>query len=522
MHKRPCRCTKRLDQQFFTQFTLFVLCISKTSSMVAPGKLGHCCSWLLVFSLICFVPSAAAYVGLNYGRNGDNLPSPSQAVSLLRNLGMSQVRIYDSDPTVLAAFQGSNIQLVIGLLNSELDDIGASYASASAWVASKILPYVNSTNIFAIGVGNEVLTGFTNASSLLVPAMNNIYNALTANNLQSIKVSSPCSMELLAQSYLPSSGKFSSNYSDIPVLLEFLTRTSSPYMVNVYPWKAYTAQRDAISLDYALFYPNAGVFDSGASYTYTNLFDAQVDAVYAALTKANHSDLVVVVSETGWPTAGDTGEAGASIQNAQTYNANLVKRVMSNTGTPARPGAMLNVFLYELYNENLNVGPASQRNFGLFNPDSTPVYAINFGGSNSGGNGYGYGRRSWCIAKQGISETALQISIDFACGMGNVNCTAIQPNGTCFLPDTRYSHASYAMNQVYVNSFNGTSACNFQGAARITTTDPSYGSCVYPASTISYSGSHMSTRRFSSAQQLYQLFFLLFAIICWAYTGAEL
>lgn len=299
----------------------------------------------------------------------------------------------------MSAFQNSNIQLVIGVPNGDLLDLAASNTSATTWVTTKILPFLNSTNIYAVSVGNEVLTGFPTSSSSLVPAMNNIYAALTANNLQSIKVSSPCSMDLLAQSYYPSSGAFNGSYTDVTGLLDFLSRTSSPFMVNVYPWKAYAANPTAISVNYALFNTNSsnGVLDSGTNLTYTNLFDAQVDAVYAALSKANHSELTVLVSETGWPTAGDTGEAGASITNAQIYNANLVTHIVNKAGTPMRPGTVINTYLYEVYNENLNVGPASQRNFGIFNNDSTAIYALNISGSN---NTIGVGQRSWCIAKE--------------------------------------------------------------------------------------------------------------------------
>ena len=75
--------------------------------------------------------------------------------------------------------------------------------------------------------------------------------------------------------------------------------------------------------------------------------------------------------------------------------------------------------------------------------------------------------------EQGVSEAILQSAIDFACGVGNANCSEIQSNATCYLPNTRYSHASYAMNQYYVTSNTGSVACNFQGAAQITVTDPS-------------------------------------------------
>lgn len=488
-------------------------------SMVAQERERHGCAWQLVFSLVFFVSTAGATVGFTYGRNGDNLPTSSQTVQLLQSLGATHVRIYDTDPSVLSAFQSSNLQLVVGVLNSELVDIGTSNTSAYTWLTTKVIPFLNSTDIYAIAVGNEVLTGFTNASSFLVPAMSNIYAALVANNLQSsIRVSSPCSMELLSQSYVPSSGEFNMSYPEISLLLNFLSQTSSPYMLNVYPWKAYTLESTAIALDYALFSRSAGVFDSGTDLSYSSLFDAQVDAVYSALARANHSDLTIVVSETGWPTAGDANEVGASLANAQTYNANLVQRLANKTGTPAHPGIEIDTFLYEIYNEDLNVGPSSQRNFGMFNVDGTPFYTLNLNGSTGSSAtpvsaNYTTFQRTWCIAKQGVSEDVLQSSIDFSCGVGNVSCASIQANGTCFLPDTRYSHASWAMNMFYVNSINGASACNYQGAATQTTKDPSYGSCVYPASTSTpVSGGDSLKLRFSSTHLLYQLFFLLLAM----------
>ena len=302
---------------------------------------------------------------------------------------------------MLSAFQNSNIQLVIGVLNTELADLATSNTSATTWVTTKILPFINSTDIYAVSVGNEVFTGFTTGAESLIPAMNNIYAALTANNLQGIKVSSPCSMDLLAESYLPSSGAFNASYTDVPALLYFLSQTSSPFMVNVYPWKAYAANPTAIAIDYALLNTNSSngeVLDTGTNLTYTNLFDAQVDAVYAALARANASQLTVLVSETGWPTAGDAGEAGASIPNAEAYNSNLVKHLVGRVGTPVRPGTVINTYLYEVYNEDLNVGPSSQRNFGIFYNDSTPIYPLNISSNSTGGSGLD--QRSWCIAKQ--------------------------------------------------------------------------------------------------------------------------
>ncbi|XP_039004650.1 major pollen allergen Ole e 10-like [Hibiscus syriacus] len=53
---------------------------------------------------------------------------------------------------------------------------------------------------------------------------------------------------------------------------------------------------------------------------------------------------------------------------------------------------------------------------------------------------------SWCIANQGASPTALQVALDYACGYGGADCSAIQSGGSCYEPDTVQDHAFYAFN----------------------------------------------------------------------------
>lgn len=79
---------------------------------------------------------------------------------------------------------------------------------------------------------------------------------------------------------------------------------------------------------------------------------------------------------------------------------------------------------------------------------------------------------SWCIASQTASKTALQVALDYACGYGGADCSAIQPSGSCYNPNTLHHHATYAFNNYYHKN-PIPSSCNFGGTAVTTSTDPS-------------------------------------------------
>lgn len=100
--------------------------------------------------------------------------------------------------------------------------------------------------------------------------------------------------------------------------------------------------------------------------------------------------------------------------------------------------------------------------------------------------------QSWCIAKNGASQAALQSALDYACGIGGADCVTIQQGSSCYEPATLQNHASYAFNSYYQKNPVPTS-CDFGGAATVTTTNPSTGSCVYPSSSSSSSSSTAPT-----------------------------
>ncbi|URD98397.1 X8 domain [Musa troglodytarum] len=88
---------------------------------------------------------------------------------------------------------------------------------------------------------------------------------------------------------------------------------------------------------------------------------------------------------------------------------------------------------------------------------------------------------AWCICKPELADTALQKTLDYACGAG-ADCTPILQNGACYSPNTVKDHCSYAVNSYYQRKAQAQQACDFSGTATLTTTDPSKNGCTYPSS----------------------------------------
>lgn len=251
--------------------------------------------------------------------------------------------------------------------------------SALQWLNTQIMPYFPATRIVGIEVGNEVFTGGDiTLMAYLVPAMAGIHEALVQLGLDSyIQVSSPHSLAVLAESYPPSAGSFRPELTGVMLqFLQFLSSTKAPFWINAYPYFAYKDNPTSVSLDYVLLNPNPGMVDPYTKLHYDNMLYAQVDAVIFAVYRMGFGGLEVRVSETGWPSKGDPNETGATIENAQVYNKNLLRRQLRNEGTPLRPNMRLEVYLFALFNEDMKPGPTSERNYGLFQPDGTMAYNV--------------------------------------------------------------------------------------------------------------------------------------------------
>ncbi|CAM8938647.1 unnamed protein product [Rhodiola kirilowii] len=366
-------CGSKLDNYFVLLNVSFVLHISLVLSRLS------------YFHFTDF--SAEAFTGtygINYGRLADNIPSPDKVVKLLKASKIKNVRIFDSDHSVLEAFSGSGLDLTIAVNNGLVKQMSSSEGQAAQWVKENVEAYQYS-NIVGIAVGNEILSNDQELSAVLLAAVTNIYKALQKAQLSDkIMVSTSHSYGVFNNSFPPSSCVFADNVVQyMKPLLDFFTKIGSPFCLNAYPFLAFMYNPGKIDINYALFEKTTNIYDNVTGLYYDNLLDAQIDAAYAALETAGYKKMEVIITETGWASRGDGNEAAANVTNARTYNYNLRKRLAKKKGTPLRPKIPLKAYIFALFNEYQKTGATSERNFGLFKADGSTAYDIGFKGLKS-------------------------------------------------------------------------------------------------------------------------------------------
>lgn len=429
-------------------------------------------------------------IGINFGMLGNNLPSLNQSLVHIQSLKAGRVKLYDANPEVLRLLSGTKIPVSIMVPNHEISNIASNQTAADEWIRNNVIPYYPDTMIRFLLVGNEVLSCYADQDRQmwydLVPAMHKIKASLKAHDIRNIKVSTPFAMDVMRSTFPPSTGVFRPDIVDTVMvpLLQFLHNTKSFFFIDVYPYFPWSDNPALISLDSALLEGSVPFIDPVNGLNYTNLLDQMLDSLIFAMTKLGFPGIRLVISETGWPTAGDIEQPGANIHNAATYNRNLIKRMTTKPpiGTPARPGIAIPTFIFALYDENQKTGPGTERNWGLLRPDGTPVYDVDLTGKRPlseypqlplAKNNVPYKGKAWCVVARGANLMKLGSALSYACGEGNGTCDALAPGRECYEPVSVIWHASYAFSAYWEKFRSRGATCYFNGLARQTTRNPS-------------------------------------------------
>lgn len=435
--------------------------------------------------VLCMARWSAAGMGVNWGTQLSHPLPASTVVRLLKDNGFDRVKLFDAEDGILGALKGSGIQVMVGIPNDMLSDLAGSTKAAERWVAANVSKHINDgVDIRLVAVGNEPFLQTFNGTYLntTFPAMQNIQAALMAAGLGSqVKVTVALNADVYqSASEKPSDGDFRADIHGLMLnIVQFLASSGAPFVANVYPFISLYADPN-FPLDYAFFQGSTSpVVDGGV--TYHNTFDANHDTLVAALRRNGFPNVSVVVGEVGWPTDGD---ANANPEYARRFNQGLVDHVASGKGTPLRPGAPIDAYLFSLVDEDKkSIQPGNfERHWGIFFYDGKPKYQLSLRGNGGGmlvpARGVEYLQRRWCVLKPDVDlgDQKVGDSVSYACG--NADCTSLGYKTSCGGLDAK-GNVSYAFNSYYQTEDQDDRACDFRGLATTTTVDPSTGTCRF-------------------------------------------
>ncbi|XP_074270179.1 glucan endo-1,3-beta-glucosidase 5 [Silene latifolia] len=425
----------------------------------------------------------AVGIGVNWGTLSDHRVSADTVVDLLIRNRISKVKLFDADPTIVEAIRGTHIQLMLGIPNHMIQLLSSSPSAADSWVRANLTRHFLAhppPDIRYVAVGNEpFLSSYAGQfQSYVVPALVNLQQSLVKANLaRSVKLVVPCNADAY-ESSLPSQGAFRTDLTPIITqLLSFLNSYASPFVVNIYPFLSLYGNSD-FPQDYAFFGgTNHPVIDG--SNVYYNAFDGNYDTLVAALDRIGYGQMPILIGEVGWPT---DGAISANITAARAFNQGLVNHLLSNKGTPLRPGSPpLDVYLFGLLDEGeKNTLPGNfERHWGIFSFDGQAKYALNLGlGSNMLKNARDveYLPSRWCVANPAKDLSGVENYIKLACTVAD--CTTLSYGSSCYGIGLK-GNVSYAFNSYYQLQKQDAVSCDFDGLGMITFLDPSVGQCRF-------------------------------------------
>ncbi|CAI8619050.1 unnamed protein product [Vicia faba] len=442
-------------------------------------------------------PEALPTLGVNWGLLSTNPINPHVVVKMLQENAIKKVKIFDTDPWILGAFSGTDIEVMVGIPNDQLGKISGDMDEAEDWVKNNVSKHLHDggVNIRYVSVGNEAFLKAYNGSFIKTtfPAMENIHKALNNAGLgDKIKVTSALNADVYdTSSDKPSGGHFRKDIYDVmKQIVKFLDETNSPFLVNIYPFLS-LYQNDNFPKDYAFFDSTSRTITDNNK-QYSNVFDANLDTLAWALTKAGHPKVSIMIGEIGWPT---DGNKHATIDNAKRFYRGFLKKWAGKKGSPLRPEPMV-AYLFSLIDENTkSVAPGNfERHWGMFHYDGKPKFPIDLSGKDHeemlvGAKGIRYLEQQWCVLSKDIKNmSSVGPAVSYACASGD--CTSLGPGCSCEKLNV-VGNASFAFNQFFQNNAQDVEACDFDGLATIVKKDPSPsdGSCMFPIQI--YSGGTM-------------------------------
>lgn len=469
--------------------------------------------------LFCAVICSGTSIGVSYDSKDSTLPSPKKLVELLMKHDLPHVRLLDANPIVLETLSGTGIEVAVSMKYKQTKDIGKSKSRAALWLKKNVMGFMPDTLITSIVVNHQGIS--EEAVSTLVSTMKAIYSALVDANLDKrIKVTTTLSSTLIqdASSVPPSSSTEDLRWVLHP-LLAFVSKTGSFLILNTdfnrdsahseeeVINSVVVAARNAMAF---LHYPDIPIVinDQGllseTMKTFLMTKNLRDQILAQSMNRARIWTIIVKMSSLDVSMQKELSREGEELFRSNSRElldnkANSTRNKTSELGsqfdtfpttpittTPPTPITTTPTTPIGITPPATTITPTppatpittpTTPTVTPYTPPSTPTTTTPTTSSS----------QSWCVAKPGTPDSSLQVALDYACGLGGADCTAIQQSGTCYNPDTVFFHACYAFDSYYKKNGMAPGTCDFAGNAIVTTQDPSTGTCTFPPSSSSSS-----------------------------------
>ncbi|XP_074308846.1 glucan endo-1,3-beta-glucosidase 7 [Silene latifolia] len=344
--------------------------------------------------------------------------------------------------------------IAVSVSNQELHEVANSVLLAETWLRNYVLAYYPASNITHIVVAHNLLCSSHKThdhfnQNLILHSLKNLHYSLTRWGLQSeIKVSASFSSHCLLSHHL------SRSHSLIKSVFHFINSTNSSYLIN--PHHEINPKFESLVQTHMNFIEKFGFLTIGdIKFVQNNEHESIKSSTMRKLS------YVLPTAEGPLPPLIGVGPGPITTPPSP-------PQVVGQTPTYL-PHPHHNHHHHNLPPCNPWAGPA-----GPVESAPPPQHA-----SPSPVSGL---EKLWCVAKPSVPAETLQEAMDYACGEGGAECDEIQPNGSCYYPDTVVAHASYAFNSYWQKNKMSAGSCSFGGTAIIINSDPSFQQCRFTVS----------------------------------------